>query len=140
MRYLVDRQGRIMDDDYDGPAIKVIDGKRVAVESELDPASARIIRATGVGLPSELILDPRRAGVPEGRGHPVQAARVAFGLPCRDERLGAVRGQAALLRKPAEDGGSSGVVDAVGGRTSGHGRMVAGCPDGAPGVAVYLAA
>jgi hypothetical protein len=44
MRYLVDRR-RPVDDAYEGPAIKVIGGKRTVVVSELDPASADIVRS-----------------------------------------------------------------------------------------------
>ena len=45
-RYLVDRAGRMLDDDYVGPAVYLdADGERVMVVKELDPNSAAIVRA-----------------------------------------------------------------------------------------------
>lgn len=44
-RYLADRDGRPIDNDYDGPAIEVVEGKRTLIRSQLDPASGTIIDA-----------------------------------------------------------------------------------------------
>lgn len=44
-RYFVDRDGRLLDEDYEGPAIRIVDGERVMVREHLDPASARIVDA-----------------------------------------------------------------------------------------------